>query len=339
MRIAYVLPDTPLFGGIKVPLLQAELLKSRGVEATIVAPGSRPSWFPLTVNYHGISSLENLNLPEVDLVIATFWTTINPSLAAASGPVVHYCQGFEFTYTHNLPEHEAILEAYAAPLPAVTVSPHLGAELANRFGRSSRVIRQPMESFWFQTPRRKRSPGAIWRVVLVSPYEIDWKGVETGLRAVALLRQKGHRVHLTRISQWPIPEEEKELAKADETHQALKGEEIAQVLRSADLLLAPSWEQEGFGLPSLEAMACGTPVIASDISCYRAWAREGAVLVPCQNPQAFAEATERLLLSPSRWRRQRRKGLRTAARYRPQYSSRSALSAFSHIVEEAKRGS
>ncbi len=57
---------------------------------------------------------------------------------------------------------------------------------------------------------------------------------------------------------------------------------------------------EGFGLPPLEAMACGTPVISSDAPAMNEVLRGAAIFVPRRNPRAIAEAAAQLLREPSR---------------------------------------
>jgi glycosyltransferase involved in cell wall biosynthesis len=52
---------------------------------------------------------------------------------------------------------------------------------------------------------------------------------------------------------------------------------------------------EGFGLPPLEAMACGTPVVASDLSSIPEVVGDAGLLVDPRNPEAFAAALDRVL--------------------------------------------
>ena len=47
-------------------------------------------------------------LPDADVTVATFWTTLEAA-AGARGEAVHYCQGFEAACTHNTADHPAIL--------------------------------------------------------------------------------------------------------------------------------------------------------------------------------------------------------------------------------------
>ena len=77
--------------------------------------------------------------------------------------------------------------------------------------------------------------------------------------------------------------------------------ELAPRLRSAAAFCAPSLHGESFGVVLLEAMAAGTPVVASDIPGYRDVARAGreAVLVEPGDPGALRDALRRVLDSPS----------------------------------------
>jgi phosphatidyl-myo-inositol alpha-mannosyltransferase len=81
----------------------------------------------------------------------------------------------------------------------------------------------------------------------------------------------------------------------------ISDQELAQRLRAATVFCAPSLHGESFGVVLLEAMAAGTPVVASDISGYRDVARHAkeAVLVPGGDPAALAEGLRQVLDDPT----------------------------------------
>ncbi len=314
LRVNYLLEDTALFGGVKVVLHHANILTRRGHRVTVVSKGEAPAWFPLEAGFLQVPAFDAASLPAVDVTVATFWTTIAPA-AALPGQPVHYCQGFEASYTHNRAEHPAILDAYRAPIPCFGVAPHLVGLVEARFGRPGRVVPPALEPFW-TAPWRWR-PHRTPRVLVVSPFEFDWKGVATALKAALLLRDRGLQIRIVRLSQLPLSEDECRLRPPDEFHRHLPPRRVARVVRSVDLLLAPSWEQEGFGLPVLEAMACGVPVVASNISSFRSFAAGAATLVDSADDVAFADAAQDTLSDLGRWRGMRREGLRVAVRFSP----------------------
>jgi len=313
MRVNYLLEDTALFGGVKVPLHHANLLHRRGHRVRIVSRGPAPDWYSIECEFLTVPEFALKTVPEADIHVATFWTTIGPASGLESGQAVHYCQGFEGDYTHNTSEHSAIAEAYSAPLPAFVVSSHLGELLAERFDRPSRRVPPALEPIW--TPRWRVAPRKRPRVLVLHPFEIDWKGVVTALEAARLLREGGVEAQVVRISQWPLVDAEREVLESDEFLCRLEPSQVARVVSGCDLLLAPSWEQEGFGLPVIEAMACGVPVVASRIAAFEETAAGAAELVPARQPRAFAEAARKVLGDSHRWRRMRRAGLRAARRF------------------------
>lgn len=94
---------------------------------------------------------------------------------------------------------------------------------------------------------------------------------------------------------------------------------LAAVYRRAALVLQPS-DAEGFGLPVAEALACGTPVLASDIPVLREVGGDAVTYAPVGDVPAWADAALTLLAerreAPNAWETRRAAGLAWASRYR-----------------------
>jgi len=75
-------------------------------------------------------------------------------------------------------------------------------------------------------------------------------------------------------------------------------EDLGAFYSAAAALLFPT-RYEGFGLPLLEAMTCGCPIVTSDNSSVREVAADAALYAPCNDIEAIAAAARRLLEEPS----------------------------------------
>jgi len=113
----------------------------------------------------------------------------------------------------------------------------------------------------------------------------------------------------------------------------LPEETLAVMYRLAGVFVFPSL-YEGFGLPPLEAMASGTPVVTSNASSLPEVAGDAAVLVDPYSPQAIADGIYQVLTDESVRRSLRRKGLARAA----QFSWEQSVRRVREIYGEAANG-
>jgi alpha-1,3-rhamnosyl/mannosyltransferase len=94
----------------------------------------------------------------------------------------------------------------------------------------------------------------------------------------------------------------------------VSGEEKGELVAGASVLGYPS-RFEGFGLPPLEAMAAGVPVVAADTPAVAEVTGGQALLVPPDEPGEWAASIERVLYEPGLARRLREGGLRRSSAF------------------------
>jgi phosphatidylinositol alpha-mannosyltransferase len=124
------------------------------------------------------------------------------------------------------------------------------------------------------------------------------KGLEVLLRALPLVREEHPEVHLLVVGvDRPGSASEGSAGEGIEWLGRLPDRLIPDAYRSARIMISPALGMESFGIVLIEAMACGVPVVASDIPGYRAVLEDGVqgVLFPPGDHQALARSLRELI--------------------------------------------
>jgi phosphatidylinositol alpha-mannosyltransferase len=128
------------------------------------------------------------------------------------------------------------------------------------------------------------------------------KGLLELLKAHRILRKTGCDCRLLIVGTGPLGREARRYVatrrlQGVEFLGRVSDNEKAQLFRTADVYVSPATGGESFGIVLLEAMAAGTPIVASDIHGYKGVVRRGreALLVPPREPKEIAAAVGRLL--------------------------------------------
>lgn len=189
---------------------------------------------------------------------------------------------------------------------AVTPSQSSAVDAVRDFGlRAEQLVVVPIgvdtEQF---RPRGPRVPG---RIVAMCSADVPLKGLSVLLQAMARLAPSVEAMLTVVTKPTPGGPTEKLVAELGLAHRVefvsgLDDVEVAELMASAEIACVPSL-YEGFSLPAVEAMASGTPLIASDVAAIpEVVGRDGScgVLVPPGDVAALVAAIEQLWADPDR---------------------------------------
>ena len=152
---------------------------------------------------------------------------------------------------------------------------------------------------------------------------IERKRIDVLLEVVAILRERWPMMRLIRVGDTFTPAQERQVKRlglegAVTVLPFVDRRVLAALYRRATLLLQPS-EREGFGLPVAEAMACGTPVVASRIAALVEVGGPAATYCPVGDVHAWVAAISELLnersAASSDWRARGAASLTQARRF------------------------
>lgn len=108
-------------------------------------------------------------------------------------------------------------------------------------------------------------------------------------------------------------------------------EDMVSLLQAADLFVYPSL-YEGFGLPPLEAMACGVPTVVSDATSLPEVVGEGALIAPAEDVGGLAETMARGLRDETLRRQLADRGRRRAAEFTWERAAQQTLALYDAVI-------
>lgn len=145
------------------------------------------------------------------------------------------------------------------------------------------------------------------------------KGPQVLMKALRGLDPKGHEIEVNFVGDGPLREELENVAKfIDHVHINFTGqlgrEDLIKMYQQSDIFVLSSIA-ESQGNVTLEAMACGLPMVVSETGASDVIEKNG-VIVPCGDSGALAQALEDLIEKPSVREEFGKESVRLAANYR-----------------------
>lgn len=323
MRLTIALPgyvSVPV-GGIRVQMEYANRLVARGHQVTLVAPRqaeftvgpglgtlktlawpaktalwNRPliPWFQLDprVRFRLVPSLSGVFLPHADVLLGTGWQVLAALRRAPrrAGVPLFIAYDYEFWRTAPPQKTAAMEAAFRLGIPIISTSPSVELMLTSLGIEPIAHVTCAIDHDKYfpdpsSPPRHDLSLGLPLR-------DDPLKGTRDALAAAQLAREKvpGLRVegmgrdHISGLPPWL-------------NQRTLDDDNaVRRFLSDLTVFVFPS-HHEGWGLPAMEAMACGTAVVAADSVGLRDFtiADETALVVPPGRPTDLAESIIRLL--------------------------------------------
>jgi L-malate glycosyltransferase len=204
--------------------------------------------------------------------------------------------------TDGRPQKAHVLERIAKHLTDhfIAVSENvrqLAAELGRIAGERSCVIHNGIDTSRF-TPATSATKGPPTLICVARLDPVKSHGLL--LRSVASLRSNGIELGLKIVGDGPtrqnIEEQIAELHLQDCVETLGARSDVAELLAAADIFVLPS-KSEGLPMTIIEAMACGLPVVASDVGGVSELVRPNlsGFLVQAENENAMTEALEKIV--------------------------------------------
>jgi len=358
--INWVLPRPNLSGGVKSNRLIAEAMVRRGHHVNIIYPmfpTPHPPfisirkvirhWYTKLISYgkqkhHLEFSYANLiqvshqpitaaDVPDADITIATWWETAHwiKSWPESKGKKAYFIRGHE---VHGGPP-ERVMETYRLPFKKLVIATWLQSLMAEDYNDNDATL-VPNGVDWQQFNFNARSKNPIPTVGMLYGV-VKLKGADIAFEAIRGIQQTHPDLKVICFGSHPIRPEHN-VPDNFEYHYRPAQALIPDLYRQTDCWLVPS-TTEGFGMPGLEAAACGCPVVSTRCGGPEDYVRDGynGHLVDVNDIQAIVrKITSVLSMANADWERMSRNSAAYAKRFDWDISAEKLESTLTKLVNK-----
>lgn len=346
-RVAFTVKSSSIKGGGTITLFRyANWLADLGVEVGIYSDDFPPEWTTVNARFHRFPDPAARYAAITEEVVVVYSVLELPHLlqhADTRGKrIFHLCQGAE-DFHYGPPPDGGLMAPSGAfdllnslPVGRLVVSPHLERYFAQKYGQRSILVPNGIDLDLFTPGPRPPDDGRRTVVCTGNPSHA-LKGVGVVKAALELLaaRRPEWRLHLVNVcgERLAAPPPAGGPNFTGEQRFGLSGVEMRDLFRAADAYVNASW-YEGFGLPSLEAMACGLPVVQCDNPGLEGIVEDGRDCLSAKvgSPPSIAAALERIFADQPLRERLRQEGLSTASRNSMERQRQGVAEAFSTLT-------
>lgn len=304
--IGYLLPHKNLTGGMKMLLENMKSMKKLGHKIYAYFRGESeekaiPNWYNLDVDKEIVIPFEQSFrsfINECDVIIAGWMSQIQ-EVIDSEVPIVYWEQGSGWLFGDyndlfsgsSIRNH--LKKSFSLPASVVSCSPVVSKVLSVKFNKNSFVIPNGIDT-GFYYPQLEKNNDDI-NILLVGNPQLRFKGFETALNALQIVHEKGHKFNVKWICQ-SIPNLEGIIKYPINYIKMPSQEQLAKIYRSSDIFIFTSW-YEGFGMPPLEAMASGVPVVSTKCGGVESFIKAGynGLLIEPGDVESLAYAIAELI--------------------------------------------
>jgi len=339
MKISFILSSFWLSGGVQVIVEFANRLTDRGHQVALVIPGATvaPEMLKMVdnrvsliesqvVRHASMTPWQNIRLllslaqavPRSDLVISTHTPTTLVGLLAAHilrrGKLVWLFQDYQAMFDGRPLESWLMRHALRWHKMALAVSTYCQQELQRTStGRIVVVGEGLSDAALFQPIPLALRPTQSQPTIFFLGDRRPRKGLADFLAAATVVYAKMPNSKL-----WLASKEIGQFV-CQVPHEIIERPSRAKLIElysTCTLFVSASW-CEGFGLPPLEAMACGTPVVLTNSGGVQEYAKDGfnCLMTPPRTPHLLANAILQLLNDPALAAQLSHNGALTAQNY------------------------